>query len=1074
MARGPKRVVETKNVLDSSKLKVMTFNIRGYVSKREEIDLFLRQYQPTLITLQETNLNAKSNRLRIQGYQTVESKSQLRAGGRGLAIGVRKELGLSISELSQSPHWMATKISGTHSSGEKLSLIVVNLHMPHQTMRRKLVIWGLTNYLRKLRSKKKKTKILLVGDFNKDIKSTVSMLNRIGIGLRRAVVSNSKGSRMNNATMGRMIDHVAYTGFANNPNYAKVLKSVDLSDHLPVIAEWNIESLKIPLPPKRIDTEKMKKQGTRFISDNRFAVLASLEPNTENLVNSVTTSIWETAEELDALKTMKAGYRRVLSNETLETIRKRRKVFKKLSKDPSLAIEYSELKEKSIQLSREDRRNNKKAEVNKACDLMLGNKSRELWSWLKRFSGRFRSSLVDGPIFNKSRQLVTDSETKAEVWAAHFEELARDSTGNSRSAEKWRDIGSDSTEVFTECDTPLSWTEIRAALKSTPNNKSPGSDGIPSEAWKLVQDEDEPTSPFAKLLLRLINGIWDAEKIPKQLDPSVVVPIPKKGDMRESNNYRGISLIPTLSKVVSKIISRRLCKIDNKYNILAKEQAGFRSREECVAQATTLYEVVRRRKISGLSTWIGFIDFAKAYDRVPHQALLRKIKNSGIRGKLYRMIEALYRSPKMCVRVGDRLSKIVEYNCGVRQGCPASPLLFDIFINDLLGGIKGVKIPGIDTEIAGLLFADDAVVLADSPAELQIALEKLSAWSHKWEMKINQEKCGIMGINSSTGMLFTVMGKHIEQVTEYKYLGVVFNNKWNNLSALKSNRKNGRKAFHSMYYFLSRKDIPTAMRVALIRTVLIPILCYGGEIFGMSATRSGTLQKVADDATRLVAGVGKSTALQRLRNELKIDDINTRVSVARERGHTKWASSKTWISELIKQPFKNRLDTWVSGTVRWKRRFLKGAENKTTAQALRARKIRNDHSKITEWVTRNNLGLTSNWMGLELAYPEHARGIRLLAKMRMGAFMTAQSLANSRFISDDYKLKCPFCNGSEADTVEHMLLRCQKWNSQRQNCIGAFIGDNTANLNLQNSGVQPLLSRLLGGELNISTSMILR
>ncbi|OMJ16673.1 RNA-directed DNA polymerase from mobile element jockey [Smittium culicis] len=232
----------------------------------------------------------------------------------------------------------------------------------------------------------------------------------------------------------------------------------------------------------------------------------------------------------------------------------------------------------------------------------------------------------------------------------------------------------------------------------------------------------------------------------------------------------------------------------------------------------------------------------------------------------------------MCVRVGDKISKLVEYNCGVRQGCPASPLLFDIYINDLLDGIKGVKIPGMEAEISGLLFADDAVVLAESPAELQIALEKISAWSQKWEMEINQEKCGVMGINSNTGMLFTIMGKPVAQVPEYKYLGVVFNDKWNNSTALKSNCENGRKAFHSMYYFLSRKDIPTIMRITLVRSVLIPILCYGGEIFGMSAVRCGILQKVADDAIRLVSGVGRSTALQRLRNELKIEDIFTRRS----------------------------------------------------------------------------------------------------------------------------------------------------------------------------------------------------
>ncbi|OMJ29259.1 Transposon TX1 uncharacterized [Smittium culicis] len=199
-------------------------------------------------------------------------------------------------------------------------------------------------------------------------------------------------------------------------------------------------------------------------------------------------------------------------------------------------------------------------------------------------------------------------------------------------------MGNNSAGVFTECDTPFFWAEICYALKSTPNNKSPGYDGIPIEAWKRVH-EIEPTSPFVKVLFRLIKEIWDTESIPEQLDPSVVVTIPKKGDMREPNNYRGISLISTLSKVVSKIIARRLY------------------------------------------------------------------------------------------------------------------------------GIKGVKVPGVEEEILGLLFADDAVVLAESPAELQIALEKLPAWS-KWEMQINQKKRGVMGINGNTGMIFNVLGKPLNQVPD--------------------------------------------------------------------------------------------------------------------------------------------------------------------------------------------------------------------------------------------------------------------------------------------------------------------
>ncbi|OMJ10422.1 hypothetical protein AYI70_g10339, partial [Smittium culicis] len=335
-----------------------------------------------------------------------------------------------------------------------------------------------------------------------------------------------------------------------------------------------------PTVPRKINVESIKELGESFVSNNRFAALTESEFNIEDLTSRLTKGIWESAEEVNAIKIEKISNSTVLSKETIKATNKRRKAFKRLIGDPRTAKEYSDLKEKSIKLCRLDRRNNRKAEVRKACDLILGNKYRELWRWLKRFSGRFRSSLIYGPVYNNGHKLITDTDSKSKVWDTHFEELAKDSTGNSRSADKWENIRKIAA-VFPECDAPHPWAEICGALKSTPNNKSLGSDGIPSEIWKLI-------------------------------DPSVVVLIPKKGDIRDPKNYTGISLIPTLAKVISKIVARRLCAIDNKYEILAKEQAGFRSREECVAQATTLYEVVRRRKISGLSTCIGFIDFEKA------------------------------------------------------------------------------------------------------------------------------------------------------------------------------------------------------------------------------------------------------------------------------------------------------------------------------------------------------------------------------------------------------------------------------------------------------------------------------
>ncbi|OMJ26312.1 hypothetical protein AYI70_g272 [Smittium culicis] len=94
-------------------------------------------------------------------------------------------------------------------------------------------------------------------------------------------------------------------------------------------------------------------------------------------------------------------------------------------------------------------------------------------------------------------------------------------------------------------------------------------------------------------------------------------------------------------------------------------------------------------------------------------ALLHKLRSVGIGGKLLNMIKGMYDAPKIAVRVGNKVSNPTEYLCGVRQGFPASPILFDFYINDLFKGVRGVRVPGLTSRIPGLLFADDSVLLAE-------------------------------------------------------------------------------------------------------------------------------------------------------------------------------------------------------------------------------------------------------------------------------------------------------------------------------------------------------------------------
>ncbi|MCO5550338.1 hypothetical protein L7F22_003822 [Adiantum nelumboides] len=302
------------------------------------------------------------------------------------------------------------------------------------------------------------------------------------------------------------------------------------------------------------------------------------------------------------------------------------------------------------------------------------------------------------------------------------------------------------------------------------------SEEMPSSLGGLVGNafHDHEDSILAKLR----KSIFDTEEIPPKHAVVVLISIPKKGDPTYTDNYRGISLINVALKIVTTILVTRIALTLEMRGFFLKGQAGFRFREECIGQVACLKEMVIRRKNDRKSTYAVFVDFRKAYDSVPHEAFFYKLEAVGVGGKALRFVKALYSHSQVCIRVGDRLSEPIKIERGVRQGCPGSPTLFNIFINDVINEAAdfGVDIPGLTQKIQGLLFADDLVLLADSPLELQNALDRLSTWAHSWGMKFGISKCqatvffGDLADLKKNGS-FTLGGERVEVTDKYRYLG---------------------------------------------------------------------------------------------------------------------------------------------------------------------------------------------------------------------------------------------------------------------------------------------------------------
>jgi membrane dipeptidase/U5 small nuclear ribonucleoprotein component len=144
----------------------------------------------------------------------------------------------------------------------------------------------------------------------------------------------------------------------------------------------------------------------------------------------------------------------------------------------------------------------------------------------------------------------------------------------------------------------LTSEEILLAIKHTNPNKAPGPDQISPAFFAAVctlTDEERESNKFWTILDRVCKDLFESTNMPDNVNEALIVPIPKKGDPTNPGNYRGISLINVIMKIVTKVVYERLAKWADDFNILSREQAGFRKNEECVAQVCCLIEIIQRR-----------------------------------------------------------------------------------------------------------------------------------------------------------------------------------------------------------------------------------------------------------------------------------------------------------------------------------------------------------------------------------------------------------------------------------------------------------------------------------------------
>ena len=225
---------------------------------------------------------------------------------------------------------------------------------------------------------------------------------------------------------------------------------------------------------------------------------------------------------------------------------------------------------------------------------------------------------------------------------------------------------------------PFTKKELLDTIKSFKINKASGLDRITNEMIKCSPDS------VINLLLNYINICLKNTMVPDTICYELITPIFKDGLRNDPNNYRGLCVSSAILKLICSLINSRLQDFVEKNNLLSKYQIRFRKKCRTSDHLLTLKSIVKKHvTLSKKKIYACFVDFTKAFDSVWHDGLFYKLQNIGINGNILELIRNIYKKTTCAVKIDDQITDFFSYSKGVRQGCPLSTLLFNLYVNDI-------------------------------------------------------------------------------------------------------------------------------------------------------------------------------------------------------------------------------------------------------------------------------------------------------------------------------------------------------------------------------------------------------
>ena len=368
---------------------------------------------------------------------------------------------------------------------------------------------------------------------------------------------------------------------------------------------------------------------------------------------------------------------------------------------------------------------------------------------------------------------VTGKSSICDMWQQHFKALL-----NSSSCLSMKNTVLNKIDKV--CDNYILYSpqDIKEAIKSLKTGKAAGKDGLAGENFKYAHER------LYVLLTLCFNSMIAHGYIAEGVMESIIIPLvkDKKGDITDKDNYRPIAITAVSSKILENLLLLRYrSQLDTVHN-----QFSFKGKHSTDLCSFVLKETIDNYLSHSSPVYVCFLDSSKAFDRVNHWYLFNKLLERGIPNIIVRLLSYWYSMQLFTVQWGNVMSTPFKGSNGVRQGGILSPLLFNVFMDDLSKLLNnsqvGCCLNGVF--VNHLLYADDTVLLAPSPAALQKLVALCETYALDKDILYNYKKTVCMVMLPKTLKKLSVpsislYNRSICWVKEHKYLGVFICNDFN-------------------------------------------------------------------------------------------------------------------------------------------------------------------------------------------------------------------------------------------------------------------------------------------------------